>query len=82
MTDTPLDLATKRHRFERNVWIAAAPAMWVVAVLVTIGAPHIAPYLVTPHTWVWCIVFAAYHQDWLRAHRDIGPVEAVEETTE
>jgi hypothetical protein len=72
-------MTAQRHRLERNVWIAAAPATWLAAVLMTIGAPHIAPYVITPHTWVWCIVGAAYHQGWLRAHRD---QPAVEETTE
>jgi len=68
-------MTAQRHRLERNVWIAAASVTFIGTMLLRIWAPHIAPYVSTPHTWVWCIVGAAYHQGWLRAHRDQPAVE-------
>jgi len=57
------------HRRARLVWLAAAGFSIIERILLVSYAPTVAPYLVGPSTWVWCLVGAAYHHGWL--HR--GP---------
>ena len=59
-----------QHRRARRDWAIAAPVIFVAAVLLRIGAPHIAPYIVSPSSWLLAVVFAAYHHGWLRRDKE------------
>lgn len=59
------------HRRCRTAWIVTAVIALAVAILAhaylrTFTEQLAVGWFVGPHTWTWCLVFAAWHSGWLR----------------
>jgi hypothetical protein len=68
------------HRLARKWWAIATVFAFGAGILLRIGAPSVAMYVLTPHTWLLGVVGFAYHHGWLR--RDThAPAAALDSTT-